>query len=181
MLFRSREDYCQAVEHSIEFQVVFLQHLLGPSVRILPVLCGPFDFGMHGARLPEHHDRVKRALGALGEIAAREGDRLAWVLGVDMAHMGRRYGDTFEARAGENEMARVSERDLDRIQAVESGDAAAFWERIRENYDDLKWCGSAPIYTFLRAVPEARGTLLHYQQWNIDEESVVSFAGLRFQ
>ena len=36
------EDYCHAVEHSIEFQVVFLQHVLGPDVRILPVLCGPF-------------------------------------------------------------------------------------------------------------------------------------------
>jgi hypothetical protein len=29
-------------------------------------------------------------------------------------------------------------------------------------------------------MPEARGSLLHYQQWNIDEHSVVSFAGLRF-
>src|SRR6185437_15452536 len=36
------EDYCHAVEHSIEFQVVFLQHLYGPRVRILPILCGPF-------------------------------------------------------------------------------------------------------------------------------------------
>src|SRR5262245_25289300 len=36
------EDYCHAVEHSIEFQVVFLQHVLGPGVRIVPALCGPF-------------------------------------------------------------------------------------------------------------------------------------------
>ena len=35
------EDYCHAVEHSIEFQVVFLQHLFGPRIRIVPVLCGP--------------------------------------------------------------------------------------------------------------------------------------------
>jgi hypothetical protein len=63
---------------------------------------------------------------------------------------------------------------------MEQGDAAGFWEQVRENQDDLKWCGSAPIYTFLRAVPEARGQLLHYQQWNIDPASVVSFAGMRF-
>src|SRR5271165_3222752 len=36
------EDYCHAVEHSIEFQVVLLQHLYGADVRILPILCGPF-------------------------------------------------------------------------------------------------------------------------------------------
>ena len=29
------EDYCHAVEHSIEFQVVMLQHIYGPKVRIL--------------------------------------------------------------------------------------------------------------------------------------------------
>jgi hypothetical protein len=51
---------------------------------------------------------------------------------------------------------------------------------VREKRDDLKWCGSAPFYTFLRAVPQARGELLRYEQWNIDERSVVSFAGLSF-
>jgi hypothetical protein len=36
------------------------------------------------------------------------------------------------------------------------------------------------LYTFLKAVPEARGSLLHYEQWNINPESVVSFAALEF-
>ena len=36
------EDYCHSVEHSIEFQVVFLQHLFGPGVRVVPILCGAF-------------------------------------------------------------------------------------------------------------------------------------------
>jgi hypothetical protein len=30
-------------------------------------------------------------------------------------------------------------------------------------------------------VPEARGRLLRYDQWNIDAESVVSFAALAFR
>jgi hypothetical protein len=46
--------------------------------------------------------------------------------------------------------------------------------------DDLKWCGSSPIYTFLRAVPQARARRLAYQQWNIDDASVVSFGALAF-
>ena len=36
------EDYCHAMEHSIEFQIIFLQHLFGPGVKILPILCGPY-------------------------------------------------------------------------------------------------------------------------------------------
>ena len=167
------EDYCHAVEHSIEFQVVFLQHLFGPNIRIVPVLCGAFSRA-------DRDDGVKRTIGALGEIAAREGDRLLWVLGVDMAHMGVRYGDGFEAIADQGEMEIVTRRDRSRIERMEQGDAAGFWEQVQENRDDLKWCGAAPIYTFLRAMPEIRGSLLHYQQWNIDPQSVVSFAGMRF-
>ncbi len=174
------EDYCHAVEHSIEFQVVFLQHLFGPDIRIVPVLCGSYARSLYQGGLPEDGERVRRALGALGELAAKEGDRLLWVLGVDMAHMGRRYGDAFEAKAGRGEMEEVARRDSARIERMEQGDARGFWTLVQENRDDLKWCGSAPIYTFLKAAPQARGSLLKYQQWNIDEHSVVSFAGVRF-
>lgn len=174
------EDYCHAIEHSIEFQVVFLQHLFGPGVRVLPILCGAFSRGMQSGGRPDDEEAVRRTIGALGDIAAREGDRLLWVLGVDMAHMGRRYGDGFEASADRGEMAEVARRDRLRIERMELGDAAGFWDQVRENRDDLKWCGASPIYTFLRAMPDLRGSLLHYQQWNIDPHSVVSFAGLRF-
>jgi AmmeMemoRadiSam system protein B len=118
--------------------------------------------------------------GALGELAAREGDRLLWVLGIDMAHMGRRYGDDLDATADRNEMEAVAARDRERIERMNTGDARGFWNLVQQNHDDLKWCGSAPIYTFMNAVPSARGELLKYQQWNIDEQSVVSFAGMRF-
>jgi MEMO1 family protein len=174
------EDYCHAVEHSIEFQVVFLQHVLGPKIRIVPILCGSYATSIYRGGLPEENENVARVFGALGEIAARESERLLWVLGVDMAHMGRRYGDRMEARAGEGEMLAVELRDRARIERMESGDARGFWELVQENHDDLKWCGSSPIYTFLKAVPQARGRLRRYQQWNIDEQSVVSFAGMEF-
>lgn len=174
------EDYCHAVEHSIEFQVVFLQHLFGPRIRVVPILCGAFARSLYQGGLPEDDDAVKRAVGALGELAASEGDKLLWVLGVDMAHMGRRYGDSIDARAGEDVMQAIELRDRKRIQHMEHGDARAFWDLVQENHDDLKWCGAAPIYAFLKAIPEARGRLLQYQQWNIDDRSVVSFAGMSF-
>jgi len=175
------EDYCHAIEHSIEFQIVYLQHLFGPSIRVVPVLCGSFAKSLLEGGFPEDEERVRRTLGALGNIAAREGNRLAWVLGVDMAHMGQRYGDSFEAHADRGDMEKVTRRDHARIERMEQGDARGFWEQVRENQDDLKWCGSAPIYTFLRAVPGARGSLQRYQQWNIDPASVVSFAGVAFR
>ena len=172
------EDYCHAVEHSIEFQVVFLQHLYGSDIRIVPILCGPLG---PGAGRPEDLRPVARFLDALGELADEEGERLVFVLGVDMAHVGRRYGDDSPARAGEGVMAKVEARDRQRCQRLAEGDADGFWRLVQENGDDLRWCGAAPFYTFLRAARPVGGELLRYEQWNIDEQSVVSFAGMAFR
>ena len=174
------EDYCHSFEHTVELQLIFLQHQLGPDVRIVPILCGSFAHSLFNGGNPEADDKVKRFLEALGELGDREASRAFWVLGVDMAHMGGRYHDQFHAVADQGLMNEVGSRDRARIDRINACDAAGFWDLVRENRDDLKWCGSAPFYTFLKAVPQARGKLLRYEQWNIDERSVVSFAGMSF-
>ena len=175
------EDYCHAVEHSIEFQVLFLQHVVAPDVKVLPILCGSFARSIYQGGKPEANEDVQRFFGALGELSAREGDRLLWVLGVDMAHMGRRYGDQLQAQADQGEMLGVAERDRARIERITEADAEGFWDLVQQNKDDLKWCGSSPIYTFMKTNPGVRGAMHRYQQWNIDEQSVVSFAALSFR
>ncbi|MEO7649702.1 MAG: AmmeMemoRadiSam system protein B [Bryobacteraceae bacterium] len=174
------EDYCHSIEHSIEFQVLFLQYVYGPDIRILPILCGSYARSIYVGGMPEDHEQVRRFFGALGEMAEKERERLFWVLGIDMAHMGRRYGDPFTATADRGEMADVAVRDRARIDRVLTGDSEGFWDLVQDGQDDLKWCGSSPLYTFLKAVPGARGELHRYEQWNIDEQSVVSFAGISF-
>jgi AmmeMemoRadiSam system protein B len=174
------EDYCHSVEHSIEFQVLFLQYVFGPDIKILPVLCGSFARSIYRGGLPEENEHVKRFFGTLGEIATRDKHRLHWVLGIDMAHMGRRYGDSISATADAGEMLNVADRDRGRIGRISEFDGRGFWDLVQQNQDDLKWCGSAPLYTFLSCVPKVQGRLRRYQQWNIDEQSVVSFAAMTF-
>ncbi len=175
------EDYCHRTEHSIEFQVVFLQHRFGADIRILPILCGSFSESVASGRLPEESEPVRRFFDALAGLADEEGDNLFWVLGIDMAHIGRRYGDPFAARANQGVMSEVAERDRRRIGRLAAGDPAGFWRLVCEREDDLKWCGSSPLYTFFKAVPDARCLLLGYEQWNIDEASVVTFGALAMQ
>ena len=175
----TEEDYCHTVEHSIEFQVLFLQHKLGPGVRVVPVLCGPFTAGEDGR--PEDEPGVGRFLEALRALCARERDRVFFVLGVDMAHLGRRYGDSLSARAGEGVLREVEQGDRTRLASLAQGDAPGFWSRVAFRGDALNWCGTAPLYTFLRVAPEVRGEVLHYEQWQIDSDSVVSCAGLAFR
>jgi AmmeMemoRadiSam system protein B len=176
------EDYCHAVEHSIEFQVAFLQHRFGPDIRVLPILCGSFAESILQGHLPERNDRVSRMFDSLAEIQARESDRLFWVLGIDMAHIGSRYDGSNGVSAFQDEMLDVQQRDHHRIRAIEQSSASEFWSKVQENNDDLNWCGSSPVYTFLKSVaPALVGETLRYGQWNIDPESVVSFAAMRFK
>jgi AmmeMemoRadiSam system protein B len=176
----SMEDYCHSFEHTVELQVLFLQHMLGPEVKILPILIGSFAHSIYQGGKPEDDDKVRAFFGALGELREREGDNLFWILGVDMAHMGARYQDQFEAVAGQGRMVEVEARDRARIERINALDADAYWDLVQQNQDDLKWCGSSPFYTFMKTAPKAKGELLHYEQWNIDEQSVVSFAGISF-
>ncbi|MDQ2843862.1 MAG: AmmeMemoRadiSam system protein B, partial [Acidobacteriota bacterium] len=161
------EDYCHAVEHSIEFQIVFLQHLYGPDVQILPILCGPFVKSIYDGMLPEENDEVARFFDGLGNIGAREGERLFWILGVDMAHVGKRYGDPLRAKANIGEMLAIKGRDQDRIAQISAGNVRDYWSLVQQSNDDLKWCGSAPFYTFMKTMPGLKGELLDYSQWQI--------------
>jgi hypothetical protein len=176
------EDYCHSSEHSIEFQCVFLQHVLGrPDVKAVPILCGPFAESLMTGKAPENNEDVHRFFDALSELDAKHGDRLVWVLGIDLAHIGQRYGDQFEARAEQGELLETRRRDEKRLEHVCKGDTEAFFELVKPNYDELRWCGYSPIYTFLASVKGVRGEVLRYEQWNIDEKSVVSFAGMEFR
>jgi AmmeMemoRadiSam system protein B len=174
------EDYCHSIEHSIEFQCVFLQHVLGPKVRILPILCGSFFESLLSGKPPESNPDIRRFFDTLGELAEREQNKLFWILGIDLAHIGRRYGDPFEVQAEKGRMTTIREQDKERLDRYCRGDAEAFFDHVKPNQDELRWCGYAPMYTFLKAVPAARGSLLNYEQWSIDEQSVVSCAALRF-
>jgi MEMO1 family protein len=176
----STEDYCFAIEHSIEFQCVFLQFALGSDLKILPILCGPFAESLQTGRPPETNTAVASFFEALEELAQSQTERLFWVLGIDLAHIGRRYGDDFAARADQGAMAAVAEQDRQRLESLCSGELDKFFELVRMNGDELKWCGYSPLYTFARTLPRARGRILRYEQWNIDPQSVVSFASLEF-
>ena len=63
------EDYCHSFEHTVELEVVFLQHVLGPGVRILPVLCG----SVRAQPVPGRQSRRRRWRQALPGRAGRTG------------------------------------------------------------------------------------------------------------
>ncbi len=162
------------VEHSIEFQTVMLRWALGDRrpFTVVPILASFLHEAVWTGGEPEADPRVPRFLDALVETIAA-GDRRVCVVGsVDLAHVGPRFGD-----AEPNTPAflqEVERQDRAMLDAVVAGSASAFFESVARDGDARRICGLSPIYTFLRALPQARGRLLRYSQWP-DPHGAVTF------
>ena len=166
-------------EHSIEFQTVFLQYLYGGrrEITIVPVLTSFVHEALARGVHPEDDARVPAFLDALGNTIAASRRRVTFIAGADLAHVGPRFGDPEPVSpAG---LAAIDREDRQMLAAVEAGDAAAFFESARRDGDRRRICGLSPIYTLLRALGGARGTLRRYGQWP-DPRGVVSFASVVF-
>jgi AmmeMemoRadiSam system protein B len=165
-------------EHSIEFQVVMLRRLLGERpFTILPVLASFLHEAVWGGGAPEADPRVPRFLDALGETLAASDRRVCVIAGVDLAHVGPRFGD-----AEPNTPAfldRVAREDRKMLESVTAADAPGFFGSVAADGDSRRICGLSPIYAFLRALPGARGELLRYSQWP-DRQGAVSFCAAAF-
>jgi AmmeMemoRadiSam system protein B len=165
-------------EHSLEFQAVFLRHLLGSrKARIIPILAG---LGEHQSRgeSPSGARSVERFLDAVRKVV--DAKSAVVIAGADLAHVGPRFGDP---RAfDEGERAALHETDRESLDHATRGDAEGFWRHVSGDLETRRVCGLAPIYSLLRTIsPGTRGHLRHYEQ-NVDpdEGSIVSHAALGF-
>ena len=156
-------------EHSIEFQAVMLRHVLGAR--------RPFHEAVWTRGDPERDPRVPRFIDGLLETMAASSRKVCLIAGVDLAHVGPRFGDQEPNTRASLEV--VAAADLSMLGAVTAGDPAAFFASVAHDGDGRRICGLSPIYTFLRALPGAGGRLLRYSQWP-DPQGAVSFCAATF-
>ena len=166
-------------EHSIEFQAVMLRHLLGKRrpFTILPVLASYVHEAVWARSDPEADPRVPRFIDGLLETMAASGRKTCLIAGVDLAHVGPRFGDP-EANTDDS-LAAVAAADRSMLEAVVAGEPTSFYASVAHDGDRRRICGLSPIYTFLRALPGVRGRLIRYSQWP-DPEGAVTFCAAAF-
>lgn len=164
-------------EHSIEFQAVFLRHVLGDApFAMVPVLCGS-PLGV----LPEASRQAFRAaagpfLAELAELAREPGTLI--VAGVDFCHIGGKFGHAEPAEALED-AALAHDRAL--LAALAAGDAEAFWAESARVEDAYNVCGLTALATLVEALPPASMTLLgHDIMREAATLSAVTFAAAAF-
>lgn len=163
-------------EHSIEFQVIYLQRRLGATpFTIVPILCGGFYNLLDQGRTPRDEESVEALVAALREAEGALGGTTVYVAGVDFSHVGPRFGDPKMSDEVKAEVRRVDEA---AIAAAAAGDADAWFTRIAEQDDATRICGFAPTYVMLRAATPGAGRTLGYAQSEERDTSIVSVAAL---
>jgi hypothetical protein len=171
------DEMAHRTEHTIEFQVVFLQHLLGPNrpLRILPVLCGGFHEMMAARTLPSGHPPFARGLQALARVLESTSLRTCILASADLAHLGPQFGDPRPVEI--SDLGRARRQDEAMLAHVLRGDADGFYRSILAEGDRRRICGLPPIYAWLRLLPPGETRLLKYDQ-AFHPQATVTFASL---
>lgn len=168
-------------EHSIELQVIWLQHALGEraaQTKILPILCAPLGDLLENDKRPADEFERMAILSTLREAVA--GKRVLWVASAELAHVGPRFGE--DEPLNRTDCASLEARDKQTLLAVERGDADAFFDEIKKEQDQRRVTGLSAIDAMLRASLAEAGQQLVYGQCAADEknQSIVSIVAYTF-
>ncbi len=161
-------------EHSLEFQMLFLQHVLGERpFEVAGFLCGGL-----GADPTQDAD-AQAVITAVAAAAEASGKRVCFVAGADLAHMGPAFGDP--APVDQAHLDRLAVTEKDRLGHLERGDAGAFHRSIEGTGNAERVCGTTPMY-LTAALAGGPGAILHYGQAKASDGSqVVSFCAMAFE
>jgi len=161
-------------EHSIEFQALYLKHRFGNRrISLVPILCGGFHALLDAGTTPRESPEFESLIEAVREAERERGGRTVYVAGIDLSHLGPRFGDP-----AVDDRVRGEAEALDRaaLEAARQGDADGWFQAIAAQDDATRICGFAPTYAMLRCASPGEGRLIHYERSDEPDGSFVSIA-----
>ena len=169
-------DIAHRKEHSLEFQLLFLQHLFGPAFTIVPILCGSFERLLSTCSRPSDVPDVAAFLTALRAWRDEDATGTTLIAAVDFSHIGPKFG---HRKSAASMLLDAKKHDSALISALAAADSRAFWAESRRVGDRYNVCGFSTLASFLDAFPEVRGRLLDYEFWKEEAtDSAVSYAAM---
>jgi len=166
------------IEHTIEFQSVFLKYSLRESnFSILPILASFPHQAFSIKELDSMKTTIELFVSSLKRTLDAHPGKVTIIASVDFAHVGLRYGDQDEPDS--STLERVKMRDLEMMDIISEGDAEKFMSHIVEDDNGRHVCGYGSIYTMLRVLSDCRGIILDYDTTVMDQmNSTVTFASM---
>ncbi len=170
----SFQDRAFRIEHSVELHLLFLNHIWNHDFSIIPILVGGFDelLYMEGGFRAQQVDEFSRLL---NKQFGNDDDTFFLISG-DLSHFGKKFGDAKPAR----ELVKsIQEFDHQFVQSAIASNADEMRSLLKRDYDATRICGFPPLLSFLRTMPNLKGTQLSYDLWDeIERESAVSFGSI---
>jgi AmmeMemoRadiSam system protein B len=184
------DEYLHRGEHSLEFQVVFLKYAAQLRAalaneperpfKIVPILVSSFHSSVLRQTLPERDHAVQMFLSALRGLAQKETRRVCFIAGVDLAHVGREFGDSEPVT--EDFLKWVEREDQKLIERLVALDAPGFFNEIAKDQDKRKICGFAPLYSLIHLLDGATANQPKYSQaFTPETGSAVTFTSMIFE
>ncbi|MCR9248483.1 MAG: AmmeMemoRadiSam system protein B [bacterium] len=166
-------------EHSIEFQVLFLQHVHAlrdlPPPRVAGFLCGSLPSVSGDPLAEEYGEQIVAAFHAAAE--AHTGT-VCWIAGADLAHIGPFFGD--QTAIDDDRLTTLATAEHDRLAHLQAGRPGAFHAAVEATGNPDRVC-SAPAIALTAALATGPGELLHYGQARAEDDSqTVSFCAMAF-
>ena len=150
------------MEHSIEFQAVFVKHLF-PRARVVPAIV---SYG--------NEEFLTEVAGNIAE--ALKGREALMVSSVDMSHVGRKFGDPFSYDP--------SFRDKEYMGFLEKLDSSSAFRLLESDNNRTRIDGQFTNYVFtevLKAIGVRKGREIDYAIYSEEHtDSKVSYAGMTF-
>ena len=175
------EELLHREEHSVEFQTLWLRHILPEewNGKAVPILCGSFHSYVMNGESPRDDQKVARLLDKLRAEIHQYPGKVTVIAGVDLSHVGQKFGH--EKGIPPEELKRVEQDDREVLDAIIQGDAENFYRVIEQKKDRNNVCGLSPIYMALDITRPSCGRLLNYDRAiEEDTQSVVTYASLAF-
>ena len=175
------DELVHRTEHSIEFQVVFLQYLLGGrrDFTIVPILVGSFHDLMLERTEPIDDPEVRRMVEALRSAERDSGKKVVYIGGIDLCHAGPEFGDP--TPVDDATLGTIKAFDEAMLGRATAADASGWFSTAAEIDNRWRVCGLAATYTMLHAIGPARGSLLGYgQAVNPSRSCCVTFASVAY-
>jgi len=175
------EDLSHRNEHSIEFQLPFLQQTVGAkkSFTIVPILCSFSPACFSDPQLAQTGEQVETFIRTLKEAIDGSGKEVCVVVSAELAHIGMRYGDP--APPTDFSFHKCMQSDLEMLKHVEELKPDVFAEFIQKEQDSRRIFGFAAIYTLLRLIQAEKGQVLRYDRGITDQyNSTVTYASMAF-
>ena len=174
----TKDDFGHMTEHSIEFQTIFLHHYLQEPLSIVAILCGGVHEFIRQDKNLLADERFQGMVDVMKKLMRERNNRILIAAGVDLSHVGPKFGDQVQADAI---LSQAISNDKTILSFLARGEAESIFRNAVETQDRYRVCGLPAILLFASLFTESRADILHFETYHEREtHSAVNYASLIF-